>query len=215
MQTDTTKKPTKRTQERTEATRAKILEAAMALFSDRGYEGVSVNEIEKNAGVHRGLVSYHFGDKKSLWQAVASNLFDQMRTEFGQRLDLLEELSKEERLALIVRFYVHFNARHPEVSALMSQEVRKNTWRTQYLVDNHVKPTCDAMEELAGNILGLDRQAFIHWYYILISSSSTLFYFAPECELLFGVDSRSKSMVERHADLLVEMLVRQPPAGLL
>jgi TetR/AcrR family transcriptional regulator len=213
MQSSTEKKPTKRTQERTEATRAKLLAAAMELFSDRGYDGASVNEIEKNAGVHRGLVSYHFGDKKSLWQTVASNLFDQMRTEFQQRLELLEELSKEERLALIVRFYVHFNARHPEVSALISQEARKNTWRTQYLVDHHVKPTCDSMEELVGEILGLDREAFIHWYYILISSSSTLFYFAPECQLLFNVDSRSKDMVDRHADLLVDMLVRQPPQG--
>lgn len=191
-------------------TRSKILEAAMLLFSDRGYDSVSVNEIEKNAGVHRGLVSYHFGNKESLWKAVASNRFDQMRTEFQQRLELLQEVSKEERLALIVRFYVHFNARHPEVSALMSQEARKSTWRIQYLVDNHVRPTCDAMEALAGEILGLDREAFIHWYYILISSSSTLFYFAPECELLFDVDSRSKTIVDKHADLLVNMLVRQP-----
>ena len=202
------KKSSKKVQERAEVTRAQLLEAATGLFSDLGYDGVTVSDIEKTAGVHRGLANYHYGDKASLWRAVASACFNQMREEFQQRLVLLKELSREERLALIVRFYVHFNARHPQVSAIMSQEARQNTWRIQYLIDNHVKPACDSMEELAGDILGLDRQAFIHWYYILISASSTLFYFAPECELLFDVDSRASDMVERHADLLVAMLAK-------
>jgi AcrR family transcriptional regulator len=201
-------KPSKKTQERTEATRAKLLEAATSLFSGKGYEGVTVSDIEKSAGVHRGLASYHYGDKASLWRAVASASFNQMRDEFQQRLKLLKEVSPQERLALIVRFYVHFNAKHPEVSALMSQEARQKTWRIQYLIDNHVKPACDSMEELARETLGMDREAFMHWYYIMISASSTLFYFAPECEMLFDVDSRSPEVVEKHAELLVSMLVK-------
>lgn len=199
-------KPSKKTQERTEVTRAKILESATTLFSEQGYDGVTISKIEKTAGVHRGLAAYHFQDKPGLWKAVASGSFGQMRTEFEQRLKLMKELSREERLALIVRFYVHFNAAHPEVSALMSHEARQKTWRIQYLIDNHVKPACDSMEALSGEILGLDRDAFIHWYYILISASSTLFYFAPECEMLFDVDSRAPEMVEKHAELLVAML---------
>jgi AcrR family transcriptional regulator len=174
-------KPSKKTQERTEATRAKLLESATSLFSEQGYEGVTVSDIEKSAGVHRGLAAYHYGDKASLWEAVASASFNQMREGFQQRLKLLNEVSPEERLALIVRFYVHFNAKHPEVSALMSQEARQKTWRIQYLIDNHVRPACDSMEALARDILGMNREEFMHWYYIMISASSTLFYFAPEC----------------------------------
>jgi len=199
-------KPSKKTQERTELTRAKILDAATSLFSDQGYEGVTVSQIEKKAGVHRGLATYHFDDKPGLWKAVASGSFSAMRTEFEQRLKVMKELSHQERLALIVRFYVHFNAAHPEVSALMSHEARRKTWRIAYLIDNHVKPACESMEALSGEILRLDRDAFIHWYYILISASSTLFYFAPECKMLFDVDSRAPEMVEKHAELLVEML---------
>ena len=54
---------------------------------------------------------------------------------------------------------------------------------------------------------GLDRQAFIHWYYIMISSTSTIFSFAAECEDLFGVDPCEESMVEKHAEMLVSMLL--------
>ena len=105
---------------------------------------------------------------------------------------------------------MYFSAEHPEVSALVSQEATTKSWRIQYLIDNHIGPACSSMEELAGQSLGLNREDFVHWYYILISASSTLFYFAPECELLFDVDSRSDAMVERHAELLVKMLVRNP-----
>ena len=133
-------KPEKRTQERTEVTRQKLLAAASHLFSYQGYEGVTVSDIEKAAGVHRGLVGYHFENKESLWKAVAEASFGQMRGQIDQRLTILKEISKTERLALIVRFYVHFNAQHPEISALVSQEARHDSWRIRYLLDNHIRP---------------------------------------------------------------------------
>jgi TetR/AcrR family transcriptional regulator len=202
----------KRTRERADTTRRKLLETAITLFADNGYDGVTLRDIEKVADVHRGLASYHFEDKDSLWKAAADTCLGRMRVEVDHRTNLLNELSPDERLAFIVRFYVRFSARHPEEAALVSQEARRNTWRTQHLIDHHIRPGCDAMEALAGESLGLDRQEFIHWYYILISSSSTIFYFAPECEMLFGVDSRSDEIVERHAELLVDMLVRSRQA---
>ena len=197
----------KRTQERALGTRNKLLDAATELFVDRGFDGVTLRDIENLASVHRGLASYHFGDKDSLWKEVASNCLNKMRVQVDERMNVLADFSNRDRLAYIVRFYVRFSAKHPEVSALVSQEARRKTWRLQYLIDNHIKPACDAMEILAGDSLGLDRESFIHWYYILISASSTIFYFAPECQLLFGTNSRSEKMVEQHADLLVDMLV--------
>ena len=207
MHTEIAEKPRKRTQERTEVTRKKLLKAAAALFMEQGYDGVTVRDIEKKAVVHRGLAAYHFHDKASLWKAVADKKFGNMRDEIDQRLSILSEVSPRERLATIVRFYVQFNARDPGVSALMSQEARKHSWRIQYLIDRHVRSGCHALESLVHDTLGLDRDAFIHWYYIMISASSTIFYFAPECQLLFDVDSREEALIKRHADLLVAMLV--------
>lgn len=204
------KKPTKRTQDRTEVTRQKLQSAARELFCSKGYDGVTLSDVEKLAGVHRGLVAYHFDDKASLWREVASDTFGHMRMAVDERLAILKEVSPQEHLAMIVRFYVRYSANHPETSALVSQEARTDSWRIQYLIDNHIKPACDAMEQLAASTLGLDRQGFIHWYYILISASSTIFYFAPECKLLFGIESRDEAIIERHAELLVDMLVKKP-----
>ncbi len=57
-----TKKGGKRTQERSEHTRESILDAGTRLFSELGYDGGTVSDIEKLAEVHRGLVAYHFTD---------------------------------------------------------------------------------------------------------------------------------------------------------
>lgn len=62
---------TRRTQaERSEATRAALLGAARQLFSTKGYSRSGQEEIVASAGVTRGALQHHFGDKQSLFLAV-------------------------------------------------------------------------------------------------------------------------------------------------
>ena len=204
---DTPVKRTRRTQERAETTRASLIDAGIQLFSERGFDAVSVRDLEQAAGVKRNILTYHFEDKETLWKASADAIYGVMKGEFEQRLTIMKEISGRETLAFIVRFYVHFHARHPELSRLMAQEATRHGWRIQYLIDNHIRPSTEHMEKLVRETKGLDRKAFIHWYYIMISSTSTIFSFAAECEDLFGVDPCEESMVEGHAEMLVSMLL--------
>ena len=207
--TGTQTKRTRRTQERAETTRASLIEAGKLLFSERGFDAVSVRDIENTAGVKRNILAYHFEDKETIWKASADAIFGQMREEFDQRLSIMREVAGRDALAFIVRFYVYFHARHPELSRLMSQEATRHSWRIQYLIDNHIRPSTLQMEALVRETEGLDRSAFIHWYYIMISSTSTIFSFAAECQDLFGVDPCEESMVEAHAEMLVSMLLHR------
>ena len=61
----------RRTQaERSEATRAALMTAARELFATNGYNGAGRESIVAAAGVTRGALQHHFGDKESLFRAV-------------------------------------------------------------------------------------------------------------------------------------------------
>ncbi len=51
-----------------EATRGRILEAAITLFGIKGYQGTAVADICAAAGANIASVNYYFGDKASLYQ---------------------------------------------------------------------------------------------------------------------------------------------------
>jgi AcrR family transcriptional regulator len=54
--------------------RRDILDAASRLFADRGYNGVSLAEIGRAAGVARATPAYFFGSKAALYRAVLAHV---------------------------------------------------------------------------------------------------------------------------------------------
>ena len=57
-------------QQRSEETRARILEAAVTLFSDRGFSAASVDDICAEAGISKGAFYHHFESKQALFLAL-------------------------------------------------------------------------------------------------------------------------------------------------
>ncbi|WP_374514003.1 TetR family transcriptional regulator [Brevundimonas sp.] len=51
-------------------TRQKVLDAARALFAERGYEAATIRDIAKGAGMSTGAVFANFQDKAELFEAV-------------------------------------------------------------------------------------------------------------------------------------------------
>ena len=49
-----------------ETSREKLIASAERLFADRGFDGVSVRDIAKAAGVNSALVGYYFRGKEGL-----------------------------------------------------------------------------------------------------------------------------------------------------
>jgi AcrR family transcriptional regulator len=73
----------RRTQvERSEATRTALIAAARRLFAERGYAGVGTEEIVRAAGLTRGALYHHFGDKRELFAAV----YEQIEVELAERI---------------------------------------------------------------------------------------------------------------------------------
>src|SRR5215203_3711435 len=54
--------------------REQILDAANALFAERAYEEVSIEDIAGSAGVTRGLVHHYFGGRKDVYVGLLERL---------------------------------------------------------------------------------------------------------------------------------------------
>jgi AcrR family transcriptional regulator len=63
------------------STKDRILDAAEQLFADAGYDGVSLRQITRTAGVELALANYHFGPKGDLFLAVVQRRADELNRE--------------------------------------------------------------------------------------------------------------------------------------
>lgn len=66
-------------------TRRRLIEAAVALFSDRTFEEVAVADIAKSAGVAHGLLFHYFGSKRGIYLEAMREAATQLDAAF--RLD--------------------------------------------------------------------------------------------------------------------------------
>lgn len=77
------------TQKRGEITRDRLLDEAEKLFAQHGFDGVSVRDITKAAGVDVALANYHFGSKDKLFDAVFQRRAESMN---ARRIVLLDDV---------------------------------------------------------------------------------------------------------------------------
>lgn len=68
-----------------------IIETAEILFAERGFDGTSVREIADEAGVNVAMISYYFGSKEKLMEAL-------FELRLGSVKSTVESLLKDEKL---------------------------------------------------------------------------------------------------------------------
>ena len=93
-------------------TRLGILDAAHALFAERGYGGAHVNDIVARAGTTKPMVYYHFGSKEGLFAAVLEEVYAGMRRIEGAVQ--LAGLPPGEAMRQLVHVTFDYHAQHPD-----------------------------------------------------------------------------------------------------
>jgi AcrR family transcriptional regulator len=86
-QTASPAKPAGRRERKREATREQIIAAAAALFMERDYDSVTVEEIAGRADVVRGTFYFHFPAKEDVARAVHTAAFQSAADAIGRRLE--------------------------------------------------------------------------------------------------------------------------------
>jgi len=81
-----------------------LLDAAEALFSERGYDAVGIREIAERAGANLAAIRYHFGGKRELYVEVVRRAMRQRSTYAAWQLLETPPRSRREAATLLCRF---------------------------------------------------------------------------------------------------------------
>lgn len=97
-----------------------VLAAAIAIFARDGFAATDVQRIADQAGVGKGTVYRHFGNKEQLFLAATREARRRLVEEVDAAADSAGDLLSKLRDA-IAAFLAHFDA-HPEVVELLIEE---------------------------------------------------------------------------------------------
>lgn len=141
-------------------TATEILTAGMRRFAAQGYDATSMRQIAGDAGVDVSLISYQFGSKLALWQAIVS----------GQSQELLAHLDaaripdaqSDRGLALrrAMQGFIDFLIARPLVPRFLLRDLSTDDERTNWLLQSLTIPLHEnfvALAEAAAHEGAIDR----------------------------------------------------------
>jgi AcrR family transcriptional regulator len=71
-------------------TAERILQVAHQLFMERGFSGVSINDVVQQVGITKPTLYYHYADKEALYVAMAARMLTQMGAEMNAAIAAID-----------------------------------------------------------------------------------------------------------------------------
>ena len=203
-------RPRKRAeQQRAIETREAILNAAIAEFAGKGFDGASIRAIADRLGLQHPLITYHYRTKDILWRAAAEHAFAQIRQEWDVSAPEDPGLSPLERLRRAYASLFRYTVAFPEFHRFMRQETLTNNPRLKWVAENVLAPL---LARLLPQIIAAQKQKLlppvdpILFHYLMVSLTATLSEFGPEMRLTGGVSSGDPKVAAAYWRLVEEMV---------
>ncbi|MGH9887753.1 MAG: TetR/AcrR family transcriptional regulator [bacterium] len=110
--------------ESAEDVRRRLVAEARELFAQRGYGEVSIRELARAANVTPGMISYYFGDKQGLYEAMLASVFEELLARVRELAAQQAQQAQGTRpLEGLIRLYIATISSQPWVPALLLREI--------------------------------------------------------------------------------------------
>ena len=154
--------------------RPAILDSATELFAERGFSGVSVQDIADTARTHKTTVLYHFGTKEALYDAVLDEALGRIAAVMQDFLaGGFDSDHLRERVAYLLDQIHAYFAEHPAHARILERELIEVQVPNAYLdhfVERIYLPAVEGLEAAvaSGFIRPVDPAFFIHDLHVLL-----------------------------------------------
>ena len=118
-------------------TRDAVFDSAATLFAKSGFDGVSVEDIARDAGVNKAMIYYHFADKLALYRAVLADGLGRM----GATVNAIAMASDAPatKLDRFIEAFVRMTETRPWMPALMLREIAEGAPRLDEATMAHMR----------------------------------------------------------------------------
>ena len=114
-------------------TKEKIIGVAEQLFAEKGFNGTSIDKIAKTAGVNKGLIYYHFKDKKdivvSIFKAIINEINQSVRLSVPEEDSELDDLQLQRK----IKDEIEYCRQRKKIISVMMMEALKADGNADFL----------------------------------------------------------------------------------
>ena len=189
----------------------RLLDRALELFAERGFDGMSVRELAREFGVSHNLIPQRLGSKERLWFMAVDRGFTALALELAQAIadqaDLEDDLQRLR--AIIVRF-IEANTMRPALLRVINQEATAPGPRLDHLWSNYIEPVRIFGEDLLTRLEtdGKVRSRSVSALYFLMTSGAAGPSILPALAEKFDgpLDLHDPEVVHRHAEAVATMI---------
>lgn len=153
------------------SSRQRIVEQSLALFSTRGYNGVSMNEIAQATGITKAALYYHFADKESLFLEVIRTKTTRLAEDLERIISMdadLETMLRDIALFLLNDGLGEYRQLQSDLLMVVAEDRRRETMQATRDLLNRILP-CIREEQAVGNLdATLDIEAAVPLFFSMI-----------------------------------------------
>jgi AcrR family transcriptional regulator len=195
-----------------DATRARILQAAIDEFAAKGLSGARVDVICRAARANPRMLYHHFGDKARLYVSVLEHVLGELRRE-ELKLEVDHVPPLQGMMQLFDFIHGHFGA-HPQLIHLLSGEnlLRGTFLRRSTKVPSVASPLIDLIAGLLrrGEQQGIMRAGIdpLHLYVVMVALSYFHRSNAHTLSAIFRTDLLAPAWQAQHKEFAVQLLER-------
>ena len=217
--------------------RERIINAAMQLFSQKGYDATRVNDIAGTANVNKALIYYYFKSKEDILDFMVQSLFDNavsitldfIQTNIVQmikngylemksdRLHFVNDEAKDQFMQNAYKFYervVDYVIKHKDIIRILMLESLKNGKHQnalfrfmEFMSGKEKNPILKTISNVDENFVYSDDMVLFNFFFSIIPIVSFAAYFDDYKAVSSLSDEKLRSSFLRVSEIITASLV--------
>lgn len=149
----------------------KLLESALKIFAENGFESASTREIVKDANVNISSITYYFGGKEGLYQGVLEYISSTIAKNVGKQAEIIKTFFSQsnptqgqclEMLENSLKMMINFLCGKdisPHILSIFIREQIKPTTGFEIIYENRIRPMHEMLTKLVAGASGLSSSS--------------------------------------------------------